>query len=268
MTKIELYNRILSIAQQTGQGTSGIVEIKIGSELFDELIEDGLIKRVFTRSQEPANTWYCLNDGYCVETDTNGHAYTFIRHYLGNDNDIALNSGVSLLEILEEREETWIKWKNNDMFSDEMKDKKYFTDYCSKMINNYYDWIKTNQHDINITRDMTPLEEIKKILTDDEKEWVKNRPWFNILFLPEKQRVEDLKIKLEKNIEDFIELIDTNKQLIKLYQQLIDVGNKVESSKKEILLEEKDIALTKERIKLLKYFITNINEIDILSLVK
>ena len=33
MTKIELYNSILSIAQKSGQGTSGIVEIKIGSEL-------------------------------------------------------------------------------------------------------------------------------------------------------------------------------------------------------------------------------------------
>jgi len=152
-TKEELYNTIVDFVHKTGQGLSGLVEVKIGSEFFDELIEDGLLrKRDYPTSigHPLAMRFYCLTTGYAPEFDEDEHnALTFMRHYLGVEHEIFPGVDISLGEMLREDENAWIKWKNAELLS-KMNTRKEFDDTCKKYQNDYYEWLKKNQHEINL----------------------------------------------------------------------------------------------------------------------
>jgi hypothetical protein len=84
--KNELYNAIVNLTKKTGQGlTSKVVDSKT-KKILNELIAEGLIKKVRSVGTIQ-DDWYCLTAGYCVEEDCyrsgNLIELEYVRKYLG-----------------------------------------------------------------------------------------------------------------------------------------------------------------------------------------
>jgi hypothetical protein len=88
MTKEELYKKIIEVYKSTGQGIPGFIKYKIGSQIINELIEEGKIKSIVHQySYLPNDEYLCLTNQYCVEEDCEKNntllPLIFIRNYLG-----------------------------------------------------------------------------------------------------------------------------------------------------------------------------------------
>jgi hypothetical protein len=246
-TKEELYNKIVDITHQTGQGLSGLIEMKIGSTLFNELIDDGLIRRKKYPSSfgNPlAMTFYCLTTGYAAEfDDEEPNALTFIREYLGLEHDIIPSVKITLGEMLREEESAWITWKNSNLTN---KSRKDFDDACKTYQDKYYDWLKKNQHQINL---MMKVEHISTLrtLTTDEVNFINNLDWFN-----EKLSIEELITKFTLIRDNKKELKQINNQLLNLYNT-----DKIKY-KDDIKKSNSEIKKIDSENKLIKYLITHL----------
>jgi len=151
MTKEELYNKIVDLYKKTGQGTPTFVGKKVGMDLVDELVDDGLIKIVTQPFSYLADdVTMCLTKGYCVEEDGT-EELTYIRMYLSIDPVIQLGKYTLTLA---------------DSF------KK--PDFVKK----YSDWL---------TKNFDKLEEMEKIehiamgdgsLSESDTEYLKSRAWY------------------------------------------------------------------------------------------
>ena len=253
-TKIELYNTIVDLVKSTGQGLPGIIADRsmIYEEFLDELIEDGLIKKVITKFKTlPDDTTYCLTSGYVVEEDnfdnSNFSHFSFIRHYLGIENDIMPGIDISVGEMLDESESAWIKWKNNEHLSN-MKSREDFNKTCSMFIEKYYSWLMRNKHELNIMRKLEHQVEEERVLSSDEKEWIKSRSWY--------------KTTGEKLINDIeqggIKLLDNKTRIIEKYNEILELDPNYDCVS-ELEAAKKDLEITKKENKLRKYIINKLN---------
>ena len=241
-TKEELYNKIVDITHQTGQGLSGLIEIKIGPTLFNELIDDGLIRRKKYSSSigHPlASTFYCLTTGYAAEFDDDEpNALTFIREYLGLEHDIIPSVEITLGEMLREDDNAWITWKNSNLTN---KSRKDFDDACKNYQDKYYDWLKKNQHQINLMMKVEHISTLRN-LTTDEVNFINNLSWIK----------EDL--SNEELITKFTLISDDNNKINKINKELLNLYNtdkiKYKDDIKKIDLE---IKKNDSKIKLIKY---------------
>lgn len=103
MEKHELYNAIVSLQKETGQGLTGIVKLKdsrIGP-ILDDLVKEGrLIKNDIGGSFGPPelNEFYTPSKGYNVwaDKDAGGNALNFVRMYVGAlENESSSSEGIN-----------------------------------------------------------------------------------------------------------------------------------------------------------------------------
>lgn len=94
MSKLDkkyIYNALLSIVQEHGQGLPILAMVEEGQKICHELVADGLCKIVTIKFNHiPDDVKLCLTKGYCVEDEMkieeNGHdPLTFVRYYLGQE---------------------------------------------------------------------------------------------------------------------------------------------------------------------------------------
>lgn len=129
MTKKQLYDAIVKIYKQSGQGTAGFIRVKIGNKIIDELISEGKIKSVQYRN---IGEFLCLSDRYCIEEDCNRTnsmiPLHFIRNYIGltkKDSDLAIHITPDKPEIYKD----YINW-----LEEHKEDLKFFEKNSSEEI--------------------------------------------------------------------------------------------------------------------------------------
>jgi len=254
--KEEIYNKILSVVQTTGQGVPHFIIEQFDTDVVNELIEENKIKKVRTHfSHLPDAITYCLTEGYCIEDEGKEQfsSYNFIREYLGIEHEMMPNINISTGQMLRCDEEAWRIWKNNDMFSDEMKSREKFEETSKLTIERYYTWLIKNQQAINVMLKLEPMEPADRFFSNSDKEWIKSRDWF---------KLTDLN-SIEKHINNGNETdnkeIDINKQIITLSKELYERTND-KTILDNIKENEKEIENSLYHIKLRKYILTELKK--------
>lgn len=118
MTKQEVYKTAVRMYEKTGQGISEIFfhNNRQFLDIMDELIKDGLIKKVCIRYNHlPNDYWFCLTDRYCVEEDENKSALAFVRHYMGVESDSKMQSIVRQASWFEEEYQKWLSLHKEEL---------------------------------------------------------------------------------------------------------------------------------------------------------
>lgn len=158
MNKIELYNNIVKIYKKSGQGTSGFIRHKIGYELVDELIADGLVKIVTHQyNYLPNDEWICLTKGYCVEDDIlvegDQSALTYVRMYLDVDPIVVIGKDKLLVK---------------DAFRNPV------------LVEGYSKWLTKNKEKLDEGQAIELLEDSgdSNILSVSDVEYLKTRAWY------------------------------------------------------------------------------------------
>ena len=156
MNKSELYNKIVDIYKKSGQGIPKFIETKIGSDVIDQLVEDGLVKIVTQKfSYLPNSEDICLTKGYCVEEDMskgNHQSLTFMRMYMNVNPVVELGDIVLTL---------------NDTIKDLELMKKYVI------------WLEKNKEKLEEIKDIEYLDEKTEIgLSNESIEYLKTRSWY------------------------------------------------------------------------------------------
>lgn len=187
MNKAELYNKIVDIYKKTGQGTAGFIRMKIGSDIIDELIEDGLIKSVVqTYSYLPNDEWLCLTKGYCVEENDHS-ALSFMRMYMKINPIFELGKIVFTLE---------------DAFNN--------PDY----VKGYNEWLEKNKEKLDEIKDIQYLQtDNLPELNSDVTEYLKSRRWY---------KENEL---ISKCLFDLTETDVNNEKQLSIYEELIKLEN-------------------------------------------
>jgi len=102
MTLLAFYNAIINVTKECGQGVPLFVAMKAGLVYeLDELVTVGKLKKV--GKGDPAMTFYCLPDIFCVEEGDLIELF-FVRKYLNDE---------SLPDSLVDKYDDW-KEKNID----------------------------------------------------------------------------------------------------------------------------------------------------------
>lgn len=247
MNKIELYNTIVNITQETGQGLSGIVEIRMGTTYFDELIDDGLIRKHETINKHLSDDiFYCLTEGYSVEFDEKfSQPYSFIREYLGIEHEFIPGIEITVGQLLREEEEAWFTWMKSNMLSDDLITRKGFDDTCKEYQKKYYTWLLENQHDINIMMKVEKIDVVEKKLTETDIEWIKSRSWF-------KEKGDTLINLINNGNNTSKEKISITNQLIGLYGDESKYEDDLKNDTANIKKYNKDIEIRNYLISKLK----------------
>jgi len=222
MTKKELYDAIVNVYLETGQGTSGII-IKMKSQLripMQSLIDDGLIKKVDIRFNHlPNDDFYCLTDRYCVEEDEDPGALSYIRYYLGH-NDMGLNVTRSQVEG------------------------------SSDFMTGYRNWLQKHKEELRNSFDRKNVEVSDMTLNEEEINFLKSKSWYT-----ENKTIGDC---ISRNREGE----STDRELIGLYNRLISLEkiSSKDSKKNEDELEkvEKNLRIRDK----INYFLSSHDEMS------
>jgi hypothetical protein len=155
MNKIEVYNSVVRITRESGQGLSGrILRFKSSEfgDFLDELIEEGkLDSYVESFSYMPNEEWIvpkgCYNSIKDDREGANG-ALTFIRMYL-NREDLGLNTKIS--------------------------------DVITKpdFMKRYSEWLTKNEKALIDLVNMKEIEYTPDELKENEIKWIKTRGWYS-----------------------------------------------------------------------------------------
>ncbi len=195
MTKAEVYNAIIDMAKKTGQGVPSFIERKVGSDMIDELVEAGLIKRVKQSLDDP---WLCLTKGYCVESDMengNRKALVFVKYYLGIKD---VYGGLVL------------KFGTPELKKGLTTEIEIFESDINNM-KEYQEWYDKNKILLEETQNMQHIGEIVTVLDDDFKEFIKSRGWYT----------DNLTVK--ECISQINDANDNDSELIRLYESLVSI---------------------------------------------
>jgi len=253
--KEEIYNKILSVVQSTGQGVPYFVIDHFDSDVVNELIEENKIKKVRTHfSHLPDEITYCLTEGYCIEDEGKEQfsSYNFIREYLGLEHEMMPNINITTGQMLRCEDDAWRVWKNSDMFSDEMKSREEFEKTSRLTIERYYTWLMKNQQAINVMLKLEPMESSTRILSDSDKEWIKSRDWFKFT------NISEIEKHINSGNDSDNESIDINNQIITLSKELYDRTND-KTILDNIKENEQEIENSLYHIKLRKYILRELN---------
>jgi len=253
--KEEIYNKILSVVQTTGQGVPYFVIDHFDSDAVNELIEENKIKKVRTHfSHLPDEITYCLTEGYCIEDEGKEQfsSYNFIREYLGLEHEMMPNINITTGQMLRCDEEAWRIWKNSDMLS-KMNSREEFEETSKLTIERYYTWLMKNQQAINVMLKLEPMESSTRILSDSDKEWIKSRSWFK-----NKDDIRLIDIEINKGNDSDNESIDINNQIITLSKELFERTND-KTILDNIKENEQEIENSLYHIKLRKYILRELN---------
>lgn len=80
-TRKEMYEAVVSVVSECGQGISYIFLTRELKELAQELIDEGVCKKVtIPFNHLPDDHFLCLSKGYCVEEERGGNL-GFLRYY-------------------------------------------------------------------------------------------------------------------------------------------------------------------------------------------
>lgn len=145
MNKIEFYNSLIKLRKSSGQGFPEVLKCKLpDSSIIDELIEDGLVKKVEKKfNYLPNDVVICLTDGYCVEEDyiNDISALSYIRFYLCvNEDNISYDDIVKNAEFIRGYSE-WLT--KNEIKLKEMMNIKFLEDNSDKLSKSDIEYLKT-----------------------------------------------------------------------------------------------------------------------------
>lgn len=216
MNKVEFYNACIELRKKTGQGMAGFVRMKLGSQMIDELIEEGLLKSIKkSYSYLPNDEFLCLTKGYCVEDDYDSKEYNAlacVRLYLGQE-DLGLGA------------------KPKDALSN--------VDFME----GYAKWLKKNKSALEEMDNFKELEEDANLnnFKTDEMDYLKSRGWFK-----KNLSIKECLDKLEEGTRADEKKVDILKELISL------MGNHsvVDKYKDDLDKNKKDLEKTKSEIKI------------------
>jgi hypothetical protein len=124
--KSDIYNMVIDITKNTGQGMAGFVfdRIQNGWNMVNELIEEGLLRKyvhTFPATGMPPSIFVSLEDvgTYCVEKDEeengNKHALSFMRYYLNIGDGTEFNGKVKLSDVIDYNMAKYKSWLMNNL---------------------------------------------------------------------------------------------------------------------------------------------------------
>ena len=218
MNKQELYKSLIEIHKKGGKGLSGIVKIDSyeNEQSMDELIADGLVKACDTGGSighPESNIFYMPTVGYNVWEDQgvdgkynsrfNGRYLYFVRLYL-NDLDAVTNSSMGIT------------------YADLVQNPSTMKDYS--------DWLTRNDAALKEMLNLSeyiPFTEVS--LSSDDIAWIKEKKWYT--------NNEKISECLKQSKQALIDNVDISRNIVNLYNKLIDIDEdteKVKGYKKEI----------------------------------
>jgi hypothetical protein len=238
MTKAEIYSGLIDIQRNTGQGLSGLVTVMGETahyfrKYLDELIEEGLVECYDSGGSlghPESNRWYMPTRGYNVwkdgiENENSDTAYlTYVRFYLGQ---------IDLDEEPEDRENL-AKW---------LKPSAQLLIQNPDFIKGYSKWLKRNSEELEIMKNLDSFYDEPTItFSDDEKEWIKTRGWYE-----NNESVSDCLSKSLGAADDDKERLKLNKELITLYKKSGAEKYKEELKKTELEVQNFDKVLLRRK---------------------
>ena len=180
---------------------------KIGDELIDELIADGLITSTTeSYTHLPHDEWLLPTGCYNIWTDEKfTNALSYIRLYLGADD---LGLGVKPITA--------------------MRSPEYMKQYA--------EWLETNEQGLE---DLRNLEEVvldpsNLKFSEEETEWICGREWYKNNSTVEKS----LKDSIDA-FGNYDELQEINGKLLRLYGSIPKYAEQAEKTKRNIELDKK-----------------------------
>jgi hypothetical protein len=235
MTKEEVYNGIVDIQKNTGQGLSGIVRV-LGessqdfSDHIDTLIEEGsVIANDTGRSlgHPESNMFYTPSKGYNVWEDesTSSQNLAYVRFYLGR-----------VGESNEERDEDDIQRYLSPTAKERIQNSNFMTRYA--------EWLNENEESLQVMLNLGELEVVGVELSDEDIKFVKERDWYT----DNKTIKECVSLSKERCDQKYNKIISVHEELIVLYgenptyaQSKKDALEDIREIKKEILPQRKRI---------------------------
>jgi len=211
MTKTDLYNSLIDLRKKTGQGGSKKL-LKYGvpnlERILEELISEGKVKLVEDRRVD--DTWICLTEGYCVESDLDHNKFqlcdelTYVRIYLGQEKPIELGELCTLTLL------------------NAIKDEK--------VMSGYVEWLVKNKKSLDLMMNMKKVKSKKSTLSESAIQYIKNKKMYN-----NNGSIKDL-------LNNITEVIDLSKQLVSL-KKTLKSKNKDAKNTKDIKELEDEIVL-------------------------
>ena len=205
MTKEEVYNIIVDVQKNTGQGLSGIVKVmgdksQYFSEHISTLVEEGLVTANDTGGSlghPESKMFYTPSKGYNVwdeEKSNSSQNLAFVRFYLGIVEDSE-----------EERDEDDMKRFLNPTAKERIQNLGFITRYA--------EWLGENEEGLI---EMLNLEELVVVgvqLSDEDIEFIKERGWYK----DDKPVKECVSLSKEK-CDDYNAIISVQEKLLVLYE--------------------------------------------------
>jgi hypothetical protein len=197
MNKVEFYNAVVNVYNETGQGVPAF--LNVSQSVINGLIQEGYLKKVtIPFNHLPDDTTICLTKGYCVEEDM-----------VDNPKSTLPLAYLRLYKGLEQGLENMTGYTNQKL----VKDPEFMVGYS--------EWLTKNHS--KLTEKIELLDENMKFqsLTPEEKEYLISKDWY----------------KMNKSVEDCLDqMYDRDRNLreqMGLYKQLITLYEKTDSNKVE-----------------------------------
>lgn len=214
MTKVEFYNSVVKVYNETGQGVPGFLRMKMNPRIIDSLIEEGYLKSVtIPFNHLPDDESICLTKGYCVEEDMLDRStlpLSYVRLYKGLEQGLQTLTG--------------------------MTNEKLVTN--PEFMTGYAEWLNKNHS--KLTEKIELLDENMKFqpLTTEEMEYLQSRDWFK-----QNKSVGDCIDNMYEKTSNLRESLGLYKQLLKLYESSTTHSNKIEKTLEERNDVEKELKM-------------------------
>lgn len=206
MNKLEMYNSIVKMTVETGQGLAGTIVRNASHEyslLLDELLEDGLIDRyIKSYSLLPSDEWIVPKGCYIAIKDNDNehpHALSFIRFYLGVKDDLSIHIKQSV-----------------------------------PFMENYIKWLKDNEQGLIDLVNLKELDYLTIELSEKDIKWVQSKQWYI--------NNESVSTCYDESVKKLVKdnkINDVNKQMLDLCKNISKYKEKTIELKEEIRKHEK-----------------------------